>query len=177
MWLVTQVKSKGIIEKINIDFTRFGHEAISENSMRQINNPIYNDKHGDIIYLTKRNLMISNLDDYNLVKVEPESDESTYLLTIQFSLDDFIISPDFTFNIFDIEGNLNKNVIPVEVDEKKNKVVFNISHDQYTYYYKPTLTTPIIIQFIEGRANIIKEQKREAGHWSKFQTMVTTQID
>lgn len=135
----------GEIESIHLDFSSFGHEPISENSTRPIN------KNKDDIYdnkrrLVKRNLLVHDLSDFEFTEFG-ELDKVSF--AIQFSEDDFIISADFEFDIFDVDGRLHTNVPSALVDTGLNKVVFEFTLEDYNSFYQASLTTPIIIQFIE----------------------------
>lgn len=138
------------IERINVDFIRFGNEPISENSCRSIVNTTRTDKYDSIKFLTKRNLLIHDLLDYEFFQIHNEP-TSPYHFAIQFTKEDFIISPNYQFNIFDINGKIHKDIKPTLIDTDLNKVIFHFTQDQYLNYLKPTITTPIIIQFIQVR--------------------------
>lgn len=135
----------GLIESIHMDFTSFGHEPISENSTRPMN------KNKDDIYdgkkrLIKRNLLIHDLSDHEFSEFV-DADKVSF--AIKFRTDDFVISEDYRFDIFDVDGNLHTNVEAALVDTELNKVIFEFTIDDYNAFYEASLTKPIIVQFIE----------------------------
>ena len=120
------------IQKINIDFSRFGHEFISENPMHSFH------KINDDLKLTQpskiplRNLLIHELDDPTIIK-------------IQFNKDDFIISKDLSFNIFDINNKIYPNITPKELNTEENSITFTVLNNNMI----PSITQPIIVQFLK----------------------------
>jgi len=156
VWATADKGAPGI-ERINIDFSRFGHEPISENSVRPlINNNT--DKYGDSKRVIRRNLIVHDLEDYELNIVEGQDGNNTYIFGITFTEEDFIISPSFMFNIFDTNGEILQDVTPSLIDDNLNKVVFSWKQDEYEQHYNASLTNPIIVQFVEDRSELIKER-------------------
>ena len=144
MW-VTFDKAVGTIQSIYVDFSRFGNEAISENSTR----PTYYDKDDQFAgkkRLVRRNLLIHDLQDHEFSEIDGVDKIS---FSIMFNKEDFLIGSDFQFDFFDINGQFRRNVLPVMIDTDLNKVIFEIPTSEYETYYNATITTPIIVQFIE----------------------------
>lgn len=139
-------KGYSVIEQINIDFTRLGHEPISENSMRPIYNPEKHDKYGNSKLIVKRNLLIHNEKDFEFLQVDDRT-----VIGIKFAKDDFIISPDYRFNMFTPYGRFKSDVKPVLVDEEINQVNFEWETSDWNREFKPDITSPLIVQFVEVR--------------------------
>ncbi|MFW6246965.1 MAG: hypothetical protein ACOC22_02185, partial [bacterium] len=150
MWICSW-DEPGTIERIAIDFYRFSHEPISENSVRPILNLTPDDKYDKLKHVTKRNLLIHDWDDYYTTEDVTIDDTDYKKVGIKFPKEDFIISPDFRFNIFDNTGKLNYNIQPEEVDTDDNYVTFLFTNSEFEKY-TPSLTTPLVMQFVEVRS-------------------------
>jgi len=152
IWLCLE-RAAQPITNINIDFHKFGNEPISENSVRPIYNNTIVDKYGNAQRYSIRNLLVHDLYDYQSSTITNEPD-SPFTFKLGFAEDDFKILPDFEYDIFDIHGDLHKNVKPSLVDVKANSITFNFSITEIENYYRATQTTPIIIQFMINRINL-----------------------
>jgi len=138
---------KPIIKRINIDFNRFSYEPISNNSMIPIiSNEIVN-KYDNVYNVIRRNLLIVDWNDYKLVNIDDRICVSVY-----FDKEDFIISPDFKFNIFDVDNKFHENIKPTLVDTDSNEVRFEFNQINFNLF-KPNITNPIILQFVELNNN------------------------
>jgi len=147
MWIAA-AHIPGTIGAINIDFMRFGEEPISQNNVRPIYNQDTTDKFGGIKRLSRRNLLVRDLNDYEFLEL-PDLDKVSF--GISFNKEDFPISVEYEFDFFDTTGQLRKNVKPSLIDVDANKVTFEFTREEYELYYKATLVKPIIVQFIEIR--------------------------
>ena len=143
---LTGYKDVGYIEKISLDFMRFGSEPISENSVRQVFNPSITDKYGDLSKVTKRNLLIHDFDDYDFSIIDDK-----VLFNVILNKDDFVIKENYHFNIVDRFGKFHYDVEPVLISEESNQVNFIFDINTYNNSYKPSITQPIILQFVEFR--------------------------
>lgn len=152
IWLCAY-KEPGIIENIAIDFYRFAHEPISENSVRPLINPKTDDKYGTLGKVTKRNLLIHDWEDYNFGPETVSIDDKNYIrVGIQFLKDDFIIDPEYEFNIFDTIGRIHRNISPEEVNTDENYVTFLFEESEFSSNYEPSITSPVVLQFVEVRS-------------------------
>ena len=130
-----------IIEKINLDFQRFGNEPISINPCRSIfdrNNP--NEK-------ILRNLIIPDLEDYDFRTLE-SIDNSDYIFSMKFNPNDFKLEDNFKYNFFGIDGSIKRDVKPILFDRDQNEIRFTFTENEYKNFYKAELTNPLIVQFI-----------------------------
>ena len=93
----------------------------------------------------RRSMIISDEDTLNVTR----SDDSV-VFCIKFSLDDFKILPDFRYNFVDNEGNVLTDIPYLSLDEEKNNVCFEVTPDRWESV-KPSLTKPLIIQFLEEK--------------------------
>lgn len=136
----------GTIDRISMDFYRFGHEPISEHSVRPCFNSSRTDMYDSLKRVTKRNLLIHDLNEHDLQTL----DNGNYQITVQFTKSDFVIQSDFEFNIMDTTGNINFRVSPSEINTDDNYVQFQFNKTQYSKF-NPSLTNPIALQFVEVR--------------------------
>jgi len=134
------------IERINVDFTRFGNEPISENSMRSFIS------HNEELRLTepkkmvRRNLLIHELSDFNLMDLEVKG-VNYKLFEIQFDPNDFLIKDNMEFVFFDIYNRFHR-IEPTLIDKDINTVKFQIEEKEFGKF-NATITNPIILQFVE----------------------------
>ena len=138
---------KNDILKINMDFSRFGNEPISSNSMRSFN------QQSDKLYLTdatkivRRNLLIHDLTEHNLTTLEVNEVDYT-LFEIHFDEDEFEIKNNFIFRFFDTTSTIHE-IVPTLIDTDINTVKFQVTTSDYEQYFNATITLPIIVQFVE----------------------------
>lgn len=158
MWLIFD-KYASIVKRINLDFTRFGNEPISDNSMRPVFGKTKHDKYADSINVVKRNLVVYSLDEFSLTKLDGINPK--YIFAIQFLKDDFKLSNDYKINIFDIESKFHHDVKPTIIDETVNEIRFQFSQYEIDAYFNATLTRPIIIQFVNIRKFIDNNDEQE----------------
>ena len=144
MWISWDALARDI-QSIHVDFSRFGHEPISENSTRPVIK-VSDDKFAGKKRLIRRNLLVHDLNDHELLNI-PDLEKVSF--AIQFKKDDFIIMKDFQFDIFDIKGKFHQDIKPSLIDSELNKVIFEFTNSDYENFYKATITSPIIVQFIE----------------------------
>jgi len=136
--------AKSKITNINVDFSRFNNEPISENSMRSINNSSSIDKYSSSKFIVRRNLLISDWDDFNYSTLD-----NYIFVSIVFDKTDFVISPDYRFNFFGINEKFYKDIKPTLVDSSLNEVRFQFESDFFNKNLKATITKPVILQFVE----------------------------
>jgi len=140
-------KLKTEILKINVDFTRFGNEPITFNSMRTFIGNNIELKLANPNKQIKRNFLIKDLTEHNLITIT--SNSVVYkLFEINFILEDFIFREDHTFKIFDIY-NKPHDITPTIIDTDINTVKFQILEKDFNNLYNATLTSPIILQILE----------------------------
>jgi len=139
---------KPIIERINVDFTRFGHEPISYNSMRSVMEESEKLKLTTPNKLVKRNLLVHDLSEFKLSSLVV-NDIEYKLFEVTFDINDFIIKENFEFNFFDVNYRFHKDIKPTLIDTDINTVKFQISNKYYENYFKASITSPIILQFVE----------------------------
>lgn len=135
------------IERINVDFTRFGHEPITYNSMRS-----YLEQNDEIRLtqpkkMVKRNLLVHDFEDFNLMSLEVKQ-VNYKLFEIQFDVNDYIIKDNMEFNFFDIHKKFH-TIKPTLIDKDINTVKFQIEENEYNRNFNADLTNPVIIQFVE----------------------------
>lgn len=139
---------KPIIKRINVDFTRFAHEPISDKSMRSVIESREQLKLTVPNKLVRRNLLIHDLNEFGLKSIIIKGVEYK-LFEVQFSHDDFIIKENFEFNFFDKGMNFHNNIKPTLIDVDDNIVKFQITDSDYYDYFEASITSPIILQFVE----------------------------
>ena len=139
---------KPVIERINVDFTRFGHEPISYNSMRSVLEENEKLKLTTPNKLVRRNLLIHDLNEFGLSTLNV-NDIEYKLFEIQFEFEDFIIKENFQFNFFDINFRFHQDIKPTLIDTDINTVKFQITEEDYNKYFEASMTSPIIVQFVE----------------------------
>lgn len=149
-------KVPNLIERINLDFIRFGNDPIVSNSMRPLFNELTDDKYGNAKKVVKRNLLVHDLTDHDYTTIG-----DTHSFSVRFEKEDFVISPDYQFNIFDTQGKLQRDVQPSLIDTDINKITFLFSEEDFQEKYNTNLTEPIIIQFIEDRTELVDERLSE----------------
>jgi hypothetical protein len=145
---------KPIISKINVDFTRFGHEPISENSMRSFT---LTDNY--LILATakkyvRRNLLIHDFEDFNLTNITVNNIEYK-LFEIRFNIEDFEIKENFLFRLFDATNNIH-DITPTLIDQEyiqsdiiKSVAKFQVTKQDFENYFEASITTPVVLQIIE----------------------------
>lgn len=134
------------IERINMDFTRFGHEPISENSMRTYLEESEKIKLTQPHKKVRMNLLIHDLNEYGLSTLT--TDETYKLFEIRFEPEEFTIKKNMEFNFFDIRNKFHK-IEPTLIDTDVNTVKFQITETDYEKYFNATITNPIVVQFVE----------------------------
>ena len=136
--------SKSKITNINIDFSRFNNEPISENSMRSINNSSSISKYDSSKFIVRRNLLVSDWEDFNYSTLD-----DYIFVSISFDKSDFIISPDYRFNFFGIDEVFYRDIKPTLIDSNSNEVRFQFESDFFNKHLAATITKPVILQFVE----------------------------
>lgn len=143
-------KEKGIIERINVDFTRIGNDPITTNSTRSF---IKNTN--DYLVLSnstkniKANLLLFNLlEDNNLTSLTV-NDINYKLFDVYIPESDLVLEEDFIFRIFDVRNQVH-DITPTLIDTDINTIKFQVTNEDYENYYTASLTTPIILQIIEN---------------------------
>ena len=140
--------AKPRIMNINVDFSRFNHEPISEKSMISINNSYSTtDKYSGSKSIVRRNLLISDWDDFDYTELD-----NNIFVSISFEKSDFVISPNYRFNFFGWDNKLYKDIKPVLVDTEGNEVRFQFDSGFFNKL-KASITNPVILQFVETRNN------------------------
>ena len=135
------------IEKINVDFNRFGYEPISDNNCRTL---FTQQNNADI---TLRNLIVSSKDSMEVVE-ENNYPDSPIIIGIRFTSDSFKILQTMKFNIMDKYGKMHYDVCPFSVHEEINQVKFKIPRELYFTRFVPDNSNPIIVQFVRRGINI-----------------------
>ena len=130
------------IEEIAIDFTRFGNEPISFNSCKFINSS-NNDK-------IRMNILIQNLNDYDFKKLENDK-FNDYVFSITFNKKTIIFNNNMKYNIIDINGTTNYNIL-FDLNKETNTISFSFNEMDYIKKYNAKITNPIILQIIEKRS-------------------------
>jgi hypothetical protein len=126
------------INRINIDFTRFGHEPISPVRPQTISNEEEYNKHNKVFM----NLLVHEID--NLI----ENDNKIYF-SITIPIEDLDLSIIDNINILDIYGKPHYNVGNPVFNMVDNKVSIELDSNKFDLYFRPGLTNPIIIQFVQ----------------------------
>jgi len=145
---------KPIIETINVDFTRFGHEPISENSMRSVTGTCEQLRLTTPNKLVRRNLLVHDLEEFSLDTLIV-NEISYKLFAITFEFEDFIIKENFEFNFFDVNTRFHRNIKPTLLDTDTNTVKFQFTEEEYNNYFKAEMTKPIIVQFVERMEDLL----------------------
>ena len=145
---------KPIIERINVDFTRFGHEPISENSMRSVTGTCEQLRLTTPNKLVRRNLLVHDLEEFSLDTLIV-NEISYKLFAITFEFEDFIIKENFEFNFFDVNTRFHRNIKPTLLDTDTNTVKFQFTEEEYNNYFKAEMTKPIIVQFVERMEDLL----------------------
>ena len=146
-FLIDEIKND--ILKINIDFTRFGNEPISSNSMRSFNEQTNQLHVVDPDKWVRRNVLIHDLTEYIYNPTTLIVNEIEYFLfEIHLNPDDLVITENFIFRFFDIYNNIHI-IIPTLIDTDINTVKFQLTTTDYEQYFCASLTLPIIVQFVE----------------------------
>jgi len=145
---------KPIIETINVDFTRFGHEPISENSMRSVTGTREKWRQTVPKKLVRRNLLVHDLEEFSLDTLIV-NEISYKLFAITFEFEDFIIKENFEFNFFDVSTKFHRNIKPTLLDTDTNTVKFQFTEEEYNNYFKAEMTKPIIVQFVERMEDLL----------------------
>jgi len=146
-FLLDEIKND--ILKINMDFSRFGNEPISSNSMRSFN------QQSEKLYLVdaskqvRRNVLIHDITEpqYNSTTLIVNDIDYT-LFEIHINSTDLVIKENFIFRFFDIYNNIHI-IIPTLIDTDINTVKFQLTTTDYEQYFCASLTLPIIVQFVE----------------------------
>ena len=76
--------------------------------------------------------------------------DNSVIFCVKFSLDDFRILPGYRYNFVDNKGEVLTDIPYLSLDEEKNKVCFEVTPDRWDLI-KPSLTKPLIIQFLEEK--------------------------
>lgn len=76
--------------------------------------------------------------------------ETSIVFCLKFSLDDFKILPGYRYNFVNNKGQILKDIPYLSLDEENNKVCFEVAIDKWKDI-KPSLTKPLIIQFLEEK--------------------------
>ena len=146
-FLLDEIKQD--ILTINMDFSRFGNEPISSNSMRSFN------QQSDKLYIAqpdkmiRRNVLIHDITEpqYNSTTLIVNDIDYT-LFEIHINSTDLVIKENFIFRFFDIYNNIH-TITPTLIDTDINTVKFQLTTTDYEQYFCATLTLPIIVQFVE----------------------------
>ena len=136
------------IESLNVDFTRFGHEPITYDSMKSYLKQNNEMRLSDSKKLVRRNLLVHDFEEFNLMELEVKG-VNYKLFEIKFDPSDFIIKDNMIFNFFDVNKKFHNNIEPTLLDKEINTVKFQISEDDYNNHFNADLTNPVIIQFVE----------------------------
>lgn len=126
------------IDRINIDFTRFGHEPISPVRPQAT---ITNDD------TTKYNKICMNLLVHDIDYLIENNNNVYFSLTIP--KDDLDLSVIDSVNILDIYGKPHYKIGNPVFNKVDNKVSLELDSNEFDRYFRPGLTNPIIIQFIQ----------------------------
>lgn len=129
---------------IGINFSSFGFDPISDISTKKLTLKGKQPDQG--ARTVKRNLLINDLNDYVYVEFQELSKCS---FAVKFAKDDFIISPNYEFDFSCTDNVIRTNVPPILIDPEDNRVVFEFTIDEKNKYFNPSLTRPIILQFVE----------------------------
>lgn len=158
VWIVND-KLPDTIENINIDFTSFGHEPISYNSMRPIINDVdQRSKYGDVANRILCNLLIHDIQEsqFEYTKLTNPKDENKYIHFVRINLSRFVeygietIIETNKINIFDKYGNFHKNISNFNIDDSdENNIILTLElSDEQLELLNGDLTNPSIIQFV-----------------------------
>jgi len=151
-FLLDEIKQD--ILKINMDFSRFGNEPISSNSMRSFNQQSEKLYLADATKQVRRNVLIHDLFEkqYNLTTLIVNEVEYT-LFEIHLNSTDLVIKENFIFRFFDIRNAVHR-ITPTLIDTDINTVKFQILTTDYERYFCASITLPIIVQFVEVAESI-----------------------
>jgi hypothetical protein len=83
-------------------------------------------------------------------QLEVNRSDNSIIFCISFSPNDMKILPGYRYNFVDNQGNIHRDIPYLSLDEEKNNVCFEVTHDKWNEI-KPSLTKPLIIQFLEER--------------------------
>lgn len=92
----------------------------------------------------RRTFIVSDENDIIVSK-----SDNKVLFCISFNLNDFKIKKDYRYNFIDNRGDVIRNYPYLSYDEFENKVCFQVPLDDWDFRWKPSLTTPLMIQFLE----------------------------
>lgn len=92
----------------------------------------------------RRTFLITNEGD---VVVNKNSEK--VLFCVSFNKKDFVIKKGYRYNFVDNRGDIIRDYPYLSHDELENKVCFEVPLDEWDFRWKPSLTTPLMIQFIE----------------------------
>jgi hypothetical protein len=71
------------------------------------------------------------------------------LFCVTFNKADFIIKKGYRYNFIDNRGDIIREYPYLSHDEEENKVCFEVPFSEWDFRWKPSLTAPLIIQFLE----------------------------
>ena len=131
-----------IIDRINIDYTKFNHESVTQKMQQSVYNNLSN-LSNNYTYL---NLLISDFSDYEISNL----DSKVYIL---FKLDTSYLDLSLIdhFNIFDIYGSIHYNIGNPTFDLLNNSATIEFDEIEFNTLYQPSITNPILLQFVKRR--------------------------
>ena len=81
----------------------------------------------------------------------PSYMEDKVIFCVVFNKKDFIILKDYRYNFVLTDGTIIHDYPYFSYDEYENKVCFEVSLEEWTHNWKPSLTSPLMIQFLEPK--------------------------
>jgi hypothetical protein len=92
----------------------------------------------------RRTFIVSDEKDIVINKTD-----SKVLFCITFNAKDFVIKKGYRYNFIDNRGDVIRDYPYLSHDELLNRVCFEVKLDDWDFRWKPSLTTPLMIQFLE----------------------------
>jgi hypothetical protein len=68
---------------------------------------------------------------------------------VKFDKNDFVIHKQYRYNFVDRYGEIIRDYPYLSCDQEENKVCFSVEVSDWKFRWKPSLTSPLMIQFIE----------------------------
>lgn len=166
VWAFGTADSKEVT-RINLDFTKFGFEPISENSCK----PIYNQNpvnEGDVIQKVQENRVVYDSENWNTIRVnlaaEIHDELLSYICANRIQIDELrtYISELQTSNIY-LQQLLDSTLTVEDIQYIINTGCI-INNSLYENVYSGLLTDTIIKQYVEGAvSNITIEELKKNG--------------
>jgi hypothetical protein len=133
-----------IIDRININFLKIGHEPISSFPLIELFDTNIHKKNN--IKVLKQ-IIINNINEHNI-----KEEDKNIIFDLKIHPDDFILNEFYTYNFFTTLGKMLYNVKYDSFNKQENLVSFKFKENGFFKYLNPSLSTPIIVQICSQRA-------------------------